>query len=98
MIIFPAIDIKEGKCVRLVKGDFDQMTSYKNTPFDQAQISRAIKPSGIGRVEVAFKETERITNKDNPPWSPRLHFAGTGANRLKRMKRLKRKRQCCPEF
>ena len=38
MIIFPAIDIKEGKCVRLVKGDFDKMTSYKNTPFDQAKV------------------------------------------------------------
>ena len=38
MIIFPAIDIKEGKCVRLIKGNFDQMTTYKNTPFDQAKI------------------------------------------------------------
>jgi len=38
MIIFPAIDIKDGKCVRLIKGDFDQMTSYENTPFDQAKI------------------------------------------------------------
>jgi len=38
MIIFPAIDIKNGKCVRLIKGDFDQMTSYKNTPLDQAKI------------------------------------------------------------
>ena len=38
MIIFPAIDIKEGKCVRLIKGDFDKMTSYKNTPFNQAKI------------------------------------------------------------
>jgi len=38
MIIFPAIDIKDGKCVRLIKGDFNQMTSYKNTPFDQAKI------------------------------------------------------------
>ena len=38
MIILPAIDIKEGKCVRLIKGDFNQMTSYKNTPFDQAKI------------------------------------------------------------
>ena len=38
MIIFPAIDIKDGKCVRLIKGNFDQMTSYKNTPFDQAKI------------------------------------------------------------
>ncbi len=38
MIIFPAIDIKGGKCVRLIKGDFNQITSYKNTPLDQAKI------------------------------------------------------------
>ena len=37
MIIFPAIDIKDGKCVRLIKGDFDQMTSYDNSPIDQAK-------------------------------------------------------------
>ena len=36
MIIFPAIDIKEGKCVRLVKGDFNKITEYKNSPIDQA--------------------------------------------------------------
>jgi len=36
MIIFPAIDIKDGVCVRLIKGDFRQITSYKNTPIDQA--------------------------------------------------------------
>jgi len=38
MIIFPAIDIKDGKCVRLIKGDFDKITSYKNNPFEQAKI------------------------------------------------------------
>ena len=38
MIIFPAIDIKDGKCVRLIKGDFEKITSYKNSPFDQAKI------------------------------------------------------------
>ena len=38
MIILPAIDIKDGKCVRLVKGDFNQMTSYNKSPFDQAKI------------------------------------------------------------
>ena len=29
MIIFPAIDIKDGKCVRLIKGDFNKITSYE---------------------------------------------------------------------
>jgi len=36
MIIFPAIDIKDGVCVRLIKGDFRQITSYENSPIDQA--------------------------------------------------------------
>ena len=38
MIIFPAIDIKDGKCVRLIKGDFNQMKSYEKSPFDQAKV------------------------------------------------------------
>ena len=36
MKIFPAIDIKDKKCVRLLKGDFDSQTIYKQSPFDQA--------------------------------------------------------------
>ena len=36
MKIFPAIDIKDKKCVRLIKGDFDNKTEYKNSPVDQA--------------------------------------------------------------
>ena len=36
MKIFPAIDIKDKKCVRLVKGDFDNKTEYENSPVDQA--------------------------------------------------------------
>ena len=36
MKIFPAIDIKDKKCVRLIKGDFDQKTEYEMSPIDQA--------------------------------------------------------------
>ena len=36
MKIFPAIDIKDKKCVRLIKGDFENKTEYKNLPIDQA--------------------------------------------------------------
>ena len=36
MKIFPAIDIKDKKCVRLLKGDFNNQTIYKQSPFDQA--------------------------------------------------------------
>ena len=37
MKIFPAIDIKDKKCVRLVKGDFDNKTEYEISPVDQAK-------------------------------------------------------------
>ncbi len=36
MKIFPAIDIKDKKCVRLVKGDFDNKTEYDMSPIEQA--------------------------------------------------------------
>jgi phosphoribosylformimino-5-aminoimidazole carboxamide ribotide isomerase len=36
MKIFPAIDIKDKKCVRLVKGDFDKKTEYEMSPIEQA--------------------------------------------------------------
>ena len=36
MIIFPAIDIKDGKCVRLIKGDFNKIISYEDSPANQA--------------------------------------------------------------
>ena len=40
MKIFPAIDIKDKKCVRLVKGDFDKKTEYEMSPVDQARNTR----------------------------------------------------------
>ena len=37
MKIFPAIDIKDKKCVRLIKGNFDNKTEYKMSPIEQAE-------------------------------------------------------------
>ncbi len=36
MKIFPAIDIKDKRCVRLVRGDFDNKTEYEMSPVEQA--------------------------------------------------------------
>lgn len=36
MILFPAIDIRNGNCVRLVQGDYNQETVYGNSPSDMA--------------------------------------------------------------
>ena len=37
MIIFPAIDIKNGKVVRLLQGQFDQITEYAQDPIEMAK-------------------------------------------------------------
>ena len=34
--LFPALDIKNGKCVRLLFGDMNKETIYNNDPLDQA--------------------------------------------------------------
>jgi phosphoribosylformimino-5-aminoimidazole carboxamide ribotide isomerase len=36
MILFPAVDIKDNKCVRLTQGDFNQVKVYSNRPVDMA--------------------------------------------------------------
>ncbi len=37
MKVFPAIDIKDKKCVRLIKGDFNSKTEYEISPVEQAK-------------------------------------------------------------
>jgi len=49
MKIFPAIDIKDKKCVRLIKGDFDNKTEYKMSPVEQA---RKYKDYGFKNLHV----------------------------------------------
>ncbi len=41
MILFPAIDLKEGQCVRLVHGDMKQATVFNDNPGAQAEAFRA---------------------------------------------------------
>ncbi len=36
MILYPAIDLKEGRCVRLLRGDMDKATVFNDDPADQA--------------------------------------------------------------
>lgn len=41
MIVYPAIDLIGGQCVRLVKGDFAQKTTYGTSPVETAQAYKA---------------------------------------------------------
>ena len=49
MKIFPAIDIKDKKCVRLVKGNFDNKTEYESSPVEQA---RKYKDHGFKNLHI----------------------------------------------
>ena len=49
MKIFPAIDIKDKKCVRLIKGDFDNKTEYQMSPIEQA---RKYKDHGFKNLHI----------------------------------------------
>jgi phosphoribosylformimino-5-aminoimidazole carboxamide ribotide isomerase len=43
MILFPAIDIKNKQCVRLIQGDFNQMTIYHKAP---VEVAKAFESEG----------------------------------------------------
>ena len=54
MKIFPAIDIKDKKCVRLIKGNFDNKTEYEISPVDQAKKYKdyVLEEDFAGNIEI----------------------------------------------
>ena len=64
MIIFPAIDIKGGKCVRLLKGDFNQITQYEKSPIDQAEEFSNLGFNNIHLVDLDGALNERPINEN----------------------------------
>lgn len=49
MIIIPAIDIIQGKCVRLTKGDYDQKIVYNDNP---VEVAKQFEAAGITRLHM----------------------------------------------
>lgn len=47
--LIPAIDIIEGQCVRLTKGDYDQKTVYRDSP---AEVAKEFEEIGFKRLHV----------------------------------------------
>jgi len=64
MKIFPAIDIKDKKCVRLVKGDFDKKTEYEMSPVDQAGKYKDHGFKNLHIVDLDGALTGETTNLD----------------------------------
>ncbi len=64
MKIFPAIDIKDKKCVRLVKGDFNNKTEYKMSPVEQAGKFKDHGFKNLHIVDLDGALTGEIVNLD----------------------------------
>jgi phosphoribosylformimino-5-aminoimidazole carboxamide ribotide isomerase len=64
MKIFPAIDIKDKKCVRLIKGDFDNKTEYEISPVDQASKYKDHGFKNLHIVDLDGALTGEIVNLD----------------------------------
>ena len=64
MKIFPAIDIKDKKCVRLVKGNFDNKTEYEMSPVEQARKYKDYGFKNLHIVDLDGALTGEIVNLD----------------------------------
>ena len=64
MKIFPAIDIKNRKCVRLIKGDFNNKTEYGISPIDQASKYNGIGFKNLHIVDLDGALTGKTVNLD----------------------------------
>ena len=63
MIIFPAIDIKGGKCVRLLKGDFNKVTEYEKSPTNQANEFKELGFKNIHVIDLDGALQEKPINQ-----------------------------------
>ena len=62
MKIFPAIDIKDKRCVRLLKGNFDNQTTYEQSPFDQASKYKDVGLLNLHIVDLDGALTGELIN------------------------------------
>ena len=62
-IIYPAIDMRGGKCVRLIQGDYDQETVYGDSPFDMARAFKEAGAEWIHMVDLdGAKDGKRVND------------------------------------
>ena len=64
MIIFPAIDLYEGKAVRLLRGEYDKMTVYSTNPFEIAEEFKRLGATHIHLVDLEGAKNGTTPNID----------------------------------
>ena len=62
MQIIPAIDIIDGKCVRLTEGDYQQKTEYSSSPLEMAKIYEANGITRLHLVDLDGAKAGKVTN------------------------------------
>ena len=62
MLIFPAIDIKDGRCVRLVRGDYGTVSQVADSPLDAARRFVAAGAEWIHMVDLDGAKDKRPVN------------------------------------
>ncbi|UCZ52641.1 1-(5-phosphoribosyl)-5-[(5-phosphoribosylamino)methylideneamino]imidazole-4-carboxamide isomerase [Bacillus shivajii] len=62
--IYPAIDIRGGKCVRLLQGDYNQETVYGDSPFDMAKSFYEQGTSWVHMVDLDGAKEGKPVNDD----------------------------------
>lgn len=63
MIIFPAIDILDGNCVRLIQGDYNKEKVYGNSPVDMAKKWESLGGEFIHIVDLNGAKSGESVNK-----------------------------------
>ncbi|MBE7047977.1 MAG: 1-(5-phosphoribosyl)-5-[(5-phosphoribosylamino)methylideneamino]imidazole-4-carboxamide isomerase [Ruminococcaceae bacterium] len=63
MIIYPAIDLRGGQCVRLVQGDFDKTTIYSDQPLQTAKKWAGQGASWLHLVDLDGARQEKSDNR-----------------------------------
>ncbi|MEE1124852.1 MAG: 1-(5-phosphoribosyl)-5-[(5-phosphoribosylamino)methylideneamino]imidazole-4-carboxamide isomerase [Acutalibacteraceae bacterium] len=64
MIILPAIDIKDGECVRLQKGDYNTVEKVAENPYDTAQWFKNAGATWMHMVDLDGAKDGSVQNKD----------------------------------
>lgn len=60
--LIPAIDIIDGQCVRLTKGDYDQKTVYNDSPVEVAKGFEALGFKRLHVVDLDGAKSKHIVN------------------------------------
>lgn len=63
MILFPAIDIKDNKCVRLTQGKFELMNVYSDDPVDMAKKWESLGAEYLHVVDLDGAKDEGFNNR-----------------------------------